>query len=92
MQAETAYGDLPHQPMFATVLLQQPVLREFYQRVWPRVFAGATGGVADSRWDNRTSREGPPHKHSPQHRASLLLAVCVGALAIGVGVWLVWQH
>lgn len=92
MQAHTAYGDLPHQPMFATLLLERQVLVEFYQRMWPRVFAGASAGVADSQWDTDAGQKDAPQAPAPRSSTRLMLVMAAGSLAVGVGVWSAWRR
>lgn len=85
LQAHDGYSELSHRPVMVDVLLEQPVLVEFYWRMWPQVFAAAPGSPPDNRWPKKGAAAAAS-KASPA-RSRLLLPVLVAAAAVGAGVW-----
>lgn len=85
VQAHDGYSELPHKPVMAEVLLEQPVLVEFYWRMWPQVFSAAPGSAPDSRWPKKGGTTAA--KKATPAKTSLLLPLVVAAAAVGAGVW-----
>lgn len=89
MQAREAYGELPAMPMFGEELLARPALAAFYDRLWPRVFPEAGGGVPpESRWQPRTTAGKQPQQPAGKSVMGLLPVVTLTTtVAAAAAVW-----